>query len=168
MTKGQGGCGPELMLSEKKRRISALRCAPGEMTKGRVVVGPELMLSEKKSQISPLRCASVEMTKGRTLWSGSEAKETETAGPSTSLRSGRDDKGGRGAFRETPVCGIPHLAKNERDAPNFLYAALERTACAPLFQGEAHEVHGPTKLHRKSGCGAPGGGGGHRAQSASP
>ncbi len=29
--------------------------------------------------------------------------------------------------------GIPHLAKNERDAPNFLHAALDKTACAPLF-----------------------------------
>jgi hypothetical protein len=29
--------------------------------------------------------------------------------------------------------GIPHLAKNERDTPNFLYAALDRTACAPFF-----------------------------------
>jgi hypothetical protein len=30
--------------------------------------------------------------------------------------------------------GIPHLAKNERDAPNFLHAALDRTACAPFFK----------------------------------
>jgi hypothetical protein len=33
---------------------------------------------------------------------------------------------------EGEACGIPHLAKNERDAPNFLYRE-------------------PTKLHRKSG-----------------
>ena len=30
--------------------------------------------------------------------------------------------------------GIPHLAKNERDAPNFLYAALDTTACAPFIK----------------------------------
>jgi hypothetical protein len=35
---------------------------------------------------------------------------------------------------EGKTCGIPHLARNERDAPNFLYAALERTACAPFFK----------------------------------
>jgi hypothetical protein len=29
--------------------------------------------------------------------------------------------------------GIPHLAKNERDAPNFLHAALDKAACAPFF-----------------------------------
>jgi hypothetical protein len=28
------------------------------------------------------------------------------------------------------IRGIPHLAKNERDAPNFLHAALDKTACA--------------------------------------
>jgi hypothetical protein len=30
------------------------------------------------------------------------------------------------------VCGIPHLAKNERDAANFLHAALGKTACTFL------------------------------------
>jgi hypothetical protein len=48
-------------------------------------------------------------------------------------------------------CGIPHLAKNERDAPNFLYAALERTACAPFFKERRMKFREPTKLHRKSG-----------------
>jgi hypothetical protein len=33
---------------------------------------------------------------------------------------------------EGEACGIPHLAKNQRDTPNFLYAALDRTACAPF------------------------------------
>jgi hypothetical protein len=47
--------------------------------------------------------------------------------------------------------GIPHLAKNERDAPNFLHAALDEAACAPFFKGKAHEVRGATKPHRKSG-----------------
>jgi len=35
---------------------------------------------------------------------------------------------------EGEVCGIPHLAKNERDAPNFLYATLDRTAWAPFIK----------------------------------
>jgi hypothetical protein len=32
------------------------------------------------------------------------------------------------------IRGIPHLAKNERDAPNFLHVALDTTACAPFFK----------------------------------
>jgi hypothetical protein len=32
------------------------------------------------------------------------------------------------------VRGIPHLAKNERDTLNFLYSALDTTACAPFFK----------------------------------
>jgi hypothetical protein len=38
---------------------------------------------------------------------------------------------------ELPVkeCGIPHLAKNERDAANFLHAALGETACT-FLQGK--------------------------------
>jgi hypothetical protein len=31
-------------------------------------------------------------------------------------------------------CGIPHLAKNERDTPNFLRAALDKTVCAPFLK----------------------------------
>ena len=49
------------------------------------------------------------------------------------------------------IGGIPHLAKNERDAPNFLYAALDRTACAPFFKERRMKFREPTKLHRKSG-----------------
>ena len=52
---------------------------------------------------------------------------------------------------EGEVCGIPHLAKNERDASNFLYAALDRIACAPLFKERRMKFREPTKLHRKSG-----------------
>jgi hypothetical protein len=45
-------------------------------------------------QISPLRCAPVEMTKGRLSWPGAEVREEQpTPGLSTTLRSGRDDKG---------------------------------------------------------------------------
>ncbi len=32
------------------------------------------------------------------------------------------------------VRGIPHLAKNERATPNFLYAALDEATCAPFFK----------------------------------
>jgi hypothetical protein len=49
------------------------------------------------------------------------------------------------------TCGIPHLAKNERDAPNFLYAALDRTACAALSKESRMKFREPTKPHRKSG-----------------
>jgi hypothetical protein len=48
-------------------------------------------------------------------------------------------------------CGIPHLAKNERDAPNFLSAALDRTACAPFFKGKAHEVQGTHETPQEIG-----------------
>jgi len=47
--------------------------------------------------------------------------------------------------------GIPHLAKNERDAPNFLYAGLEMAACAPFFKERRMRFAKPTKFHRKSG-----------------
>jgi hypothetical protein len=46
---------------------------------------------------------------------------------------------------------IPHLAKKERDAPNFLYAALDRTACAALFKESRKKFREPTTPHRKSG-----------------
>jgi hypothetical protein len=47
--------------------------------------------------------------------------------------------------------GIPHLAKNERDAPNFLCADLDKTACAPFFKERRMRFVEPTKPHRKSG-----------------
>jgi hypothetical protein len=49
------------------------------------------------------------------------------------------------------VRGIPHLAKNERDAPNFLHAALDKTACAPFFKERRIKLAKLTTLHRKSG-----------------
>ena len=52
---------------------------------------------------------------------------------------------------EGEACVIPHLAKNQRDAPNFLYAALDRTACAPFINERRMKFREPTKLHRKSG-----------------
>jgi hypothetical protein len=52
---------------------------------------------------------------------------------------------------------IPHLAKNERDAPNFLHADLDKTACAPFIKERRMEFAEPTKPHRKSGMwGTPG------------
>jgi hypothetical protein len=63
-------------------------------------------------------------------------------------------------------CGIPHLAKNERDAPNFLYAALDRTACAPFFKGKAHEVQGTHETPQEIGdVGHPAIGGGDGTKS---
>jgi hypothetical protein len=47
--------------------------------------------------------------------------------------------------------GIPHLAKNERDAPNFLHGDLDKTACAPFFKERRMKFAEPTKPHRKSG-----------------
>jgi hypothetical protein len=38
--------------------------------------------------------------------------------------------------------GCGHLAKNERDAPNFLYAALEMTAYAPFLKERRMVVRG--------------------------
>src|ERR1700733_6418717 len=48
-------------------------------------------------------------------------------------------------------CGIPHLAKNERDTPNFLFAALDTAACAPFCKERRMKFSEPTRLHRKSG-----------------
>jgi hypothetical protein len=45
----------------------------------------------------------------------------------------------------------PHLAKNERDTPSFLLAALDMTACAPFFKERRMKFAEPTELHRKSG-----------------
>jgi hypothetical protein len=44
-----------------------------------------------------------------------------------------------------------HISKNERDAPNFLYAALDRTACAPFFSRKAHEVQGTHETPQEIG-----------------
>ena|ERR1700733_5992856 len=50
---------------------------------------------------------------------------------------------------------MPHLAKNQRDTPNFLHAAPDKVACAPFFKERRTRFAGPTKLLRKSGYGAP-------------
>ena len=38
--------------------------------------------------------------------------------------------------------GIPHLAKNERDAPNFLHVALGYDRGCAFLYGRAHDVQG--------------------------
>ena len=53
--------------------------------------------------------------------------------------------------RPAEICGIPHLAKNERDAPNFLHAAPDKTACAPFFKERRIKFAEPYRRHRKSG-----------------
>jgi hypothetical protein len=47
--------------------------------------------------------------------------------------------------------GIPHLAKNERDTPNFLHALLDTAECAPFFKERRMKFVEPSTLHRKSG-----------------
>jgi hypothetical protein len=49
----------------------------------------------------------------------------------------------------------PHLAKNERDAPNFLYADPEDHVC-PLFKEGRMKIREPTRLTGNRGCGALG------------
>ena len=61
------------------------------------------------TEISPLRYASVEMTKGRVVMARSRGQRTETAGPSTSLRSGRDDNS-----------ALPWISVEIRGAPTFV------------------------------------------------
>jgi hypothetical protein len=48
-------------------------------------------------------------------------------------------------------CGIPHLAKNERDAPNFLQVDETRSTCAPFLKERRMRIREPTRPHRKSG-----------------
>ncbi len=47
--------------------------------------------------------------------------------------------------------GAPYLAKNERETPNFLYAALDATARAPFCKESRMKSAEPNKLNRKSG-----------------
>jgi hypothetical protein len=55
-------------------------------------------------------------------------------------------------LRKTHVerCGIPHLAKNERDTPNFLHAAPDMTACAAFIKESHMDFANAHKLHSKS------------------
>jgi hypothetical protein len=53
------------------------------------------------------------------------------------------------------ICGIPHLAKNERDAPTFLHAALDKGACAPFFKERRMRFAEPPSFTGNRGCGAP-------------
>jgi hypothetical protein len=58
---------------------------------------------------------------------------------------------GRAENRPVKRRGIPHLAKNERDTPNFLYAALDKAACAPFYEERRINFAEPNELNRKSG-----------------
>ena len=51
------------------------------------------------------------------------------------------------------VCGIPHLAKYERDAPNFLHVALDKTACAPFIKERRMKFAEPIKPSQEIGDG---------------
>jgi hypothetical protein len=49
------------------------------------------------------------------------------------------------------VAKSAHPTSQNRDAPNFLYAVLERTACAPFIKERRMKFREPKKFHRKSG-----------------
>jgi hypothetical protein len=50
------------------------------------------------------------------------------------------------------ILGAPHLAKNERDAPNFLPCGIgTRSACAPFFKEKAHEDRGSHEASQEIG-----------------
>src|SRR4030088_1885808 len=53
--------------------------------------------------------------------------------------------------RQVRLRSIPHLAKNERDAPNFLHAVLDKATCAPFFKERRMRFIGAAEVHRKSG-----------------
>jgi hypothetical protein len=53
--------------------------------------------------------------------------------------------------RRVEVRGIPHLAKNERNTPNFLHAALDKSVCAPFVKERRMRFIEATEPHRKSG-----------------
>jgi hypothetical protein len=55
----------------------------------------------------------------------------------------------RWCFGEQGEIRASHISKAR--CPDFLYAALERTACAPFFKERRMKFREPTKLHRKSG-----------------
>jgi hypothetical protein len=44
-----------------------------------------------------------------------------------------------------------HISQKARDTPNFLYAALDTSACAPFIKERRMKFAEPTKLRRKSG-----------------
>jgi hypothetical protein len=44
-----------------------------------------------------------------------------------------------------------HISQKARDTPNFLYAALDTSTCAPFIKERRMSCPEPTKLNRKSG-----------------
>jgi hypothetical protein len=59
--------------------------------------------------------------------------------------------GGWPTKREVKRGGIPHLAKNERDTPNFLHAAPDMTECAAFIKESRMKFTSAYNLDRKSG-----------------
>ena len=53
--------------------------------------------------------------------------------------------------KKVEVRGIPHLAKNERDAPEFPNATPSRVACAAFIKESRMQFIGPTDLHGNPG-----------------
>jgi hypothetical protein len=85
-------------------QIPPLRFATVGMTRGEGWLRLEWLRDGEKPQVPPLRFATVGMTKGEGSQAGVVAGWGETAGPSTSLRFGRDDKG-RGVAQVGVVAG---------------------------------------------------------------
>ena len=61
----------------------------------------------------------------------------------------------RGLESRGRSCGIPHLAKNERDAPNFLQVDETRSTCAPFLKERRMKTREPRSLTGNRGCGHP-------------
>jgi hypothetical protein len=54
--------------------------------------------------------------------------------------------------QDVEVRGIPHLAKYERDTPDFLYAAPDTTARAAFIKESRRKLICANKLYRKPGA----------------
>src|SRR5271163_4113239 len=67
-------------------------------------------------------------------------------------RVGLPPLGNCSALGGVPAHLLPsHISQKTRDTPNFLYAALDKPACAPFGKERRMRSAEPTKLHRKSG-----------------
>src|SRR5579862_5803319 len=68
------------------------------------------------------------------------------------FRVGLPPLGNCSALGGIPAHLLPsHISQKTRDTPNFLYAALDKPACAPFGKERRMRSAEPTKLHRKSG-----------------
>jgi hypothetical protein len=52
-------------------------------------------------------------------------------------------------LRDRPA--VSHISRKTSQTANFLYAALDRTACAPFLKERRRNFRELTELHRKSG-----------------